>query len=331
MVAQIDTLYVQTSLQKTLIRLLSYTFFEGRPLTTEGRWSNRIVLRFLKSQKKIPSFKTIDKPIFIIGIGRSGTTLLGNLLSIHPDVGFLNEPKALWHIIYPAEDLIGSYCRGPAKYRLTSQDVLENTRYNAHKLFSSYLTFTGTHRFVDKYPENVFRVSFVQSLFPDAKFIFLVRNGWDTSQSINGWSKRHSININTEKHDWWGVNNRKWNLLWDQVISTDRDFSNLISKKQEIENPLDMATLEWILAMKEGIAVMEKFPYSVYMLRYEDLLSFPHNSLKNLLNFCELDASSRLFKYAQQRLEVKTPRHTFSMHPYIFHHFEKMMLSLGYL
>ena len=40
-------------------------------------------------------------PVFIIGCGRSGTTILGKTLSNHPKIKYLNERRDLWHKIYP--------------------------------------------------------------------------------------------------------------------------------------------------------------------------------------------------------------------------------------
>ncbi|MEO1392765.1 MAG: sulfotransferase [Cyanobacteria bacterium J06634_5] len=330
MVAQLDSLYIRTSPYKAAVRLLSYVFFEGRPLTTKGQWINPLVLTLFKIQKKLPQLKRVKKPIFIIGTGRSGTTILGKLLSMHRDVGFLNEPKALWHAIYPAEDLVGSYCRGTAHYRLGDDEASEGVKTVAHKLFGAYLAISTSRRVVDKYPELVFRIPFVQSLFPDAKFIFLVRNGWDTCQSIEGWSERLGVEVNAEQHDWWGADNRKWNLLWEQVISNDDALQGAIPEKGKLENPLDMAALEWIVSMREGLALMRQFPENIQMIRYEDLVASPETSLSKLLDFCELPPDRRFIEYSTQKLRPAPPKKTVSVHPAIRPYFEETMAELGY-
>ncbi len=101
MPAQLDSLYIRTRPTKAVSRLISYALFEGRPLTTRGRWINPLVFALSGTLKTLPQIKKVKKPIFIIGMGRSGTTILGVVMSMHRDVGFLNEPKALWHSIYP--------------------------------------------------------------------------------------------------------------------------------------------------------------------------------------------------------------------------------------
>ena len=116
MIAQLDNLFIRLSKKKTFTRIISYLFYEGRPLTTKGRWINPLVFFWYKIQKILPFSKKVSKPIFIIGTGRSGTTVLGLTLGIHEDVGFLNEPKALWSYLYPKDDIIGSYKKLPGEY-----------------------------------------------------------------------------------------------------------------------------------------------------------------------------------------------------------------------
>ncbi len=330
MIAQLDPLYIRTSPRKTLTRLLSYTLFEGRPLTTQGQWINPLVLALFSLQKRLPQLKKVHKPIFIIGNGRSGTTILGKILSIHKDVGFLNEPKALWHSIYPDEDLVGSYSRSSAQYRLTQDDASANVRKHAHQLFGAYLAAVASKRVVDKYPELIFRIPFVKALFPDAKFVLLIRNGWDTCQSIEGWSQIKGVQSPVENHDWWGADNRKWDLLWNQIISQDKDLTNILSERQNLENPIDMATLEWITTMREGLLCMQEYPDCLYTIRYEDLVSQPHDSLQQLLEFCELPADEQLFSYALQTLSPAKPRDKFEIHPLLQSIFLETMTALGY-
>lgn len=330
MVAQLDSLYIRTSLSKTITRLLSYACFEGRPLTTKGQWVNSLVLPFLAVQKRLPQMKRVYKPIFIVGTGRSGTTVLGTVLSMHRDIGFLNEPKALWHTIHPAEDLVGSYSRGPAKYRLNSSDATPQARRAARRLFGAYLRLTSSRRVLDKYPELIFRVPFVKTLFPDAKFIFLVRNGWDTCQSIKGWSQRLGTEVQAETHDWWGADNRKWNLLWDQVISRSSAIPSASLDRRSLENPLNMAALEWIVSMREGLSMVQKLPHDSYMLRYEDLVESPRRSLAQLSAFCELSPDKRFLDYGARKLKPAPPKHHVNLHPAILPYFEETMVALGY-
>ena len=330
MVAQIDNLYIKTSIGKTLSRLISYGLFEGRPLTTKGQWINPLIFQLFAIAEKLPQLKKIDRPIFVVGTGRSGTTILGVVLSMHEQVGFLNEPKAIWHTIYPQEDLIGSYSQGKARYYLTAEDVTDSAIKTAHRIFGTYLRTVGASRVVDKYPELIFRVPFVKQIFPDAKFIFLVRNGWDTCQSIDGWSKRLGTNVEDDTHDWWGLNNRKWHLLVDLVAAKNPAFQENIKAIKNYSNHIDMAAVEWILTMQEGLKLVEQYPDDIYLLKYEELVAQPRKSLQQLLDFCELPEDKKMYGYAEQTLSSRQNHQEFSLPAEIAPAFATTMTELGY-
>jgi hypothetical protein len=330
MVAQIDSFYIKTRPTKTFSRLLSYALFEGRPVTTKGQWINPLVLSLLSLEKRLPQLKKVEKPIFIIGTGRSGTTILGVVLSMHRDVGFLNEPKALWHKIYSQEDLVGSYSRGVAHYRLEATDVTPEISQAAHRLFGAYLTAVASKRVVDKYPEQVFRLPFVRQIFPDAKFIFLVRNGWDTCKSIKQWSQRLGTQVKHETHDWWGVNDRKWHLLVDLLVAKDPELGQFTDEIKTFTAHSDRSTVEWILTMKEGLHWLKELPDSVYRVNYEDLVTNSQVILKELLDFCELPQDTKMFDYAEQTLNPVTAKQAFPLNPLIVPAFNSMMNALGY-
>ena len=297
---------------------MSYALFEGRPVTTKGRWINPLVFSILKKvTANNNKYKSVKKPIFILGTGRSGTTILGIVLSMHKEVGYLNEPKAMWHLIHPHEDIIGNYSQSPAQYRLTAEDATDDMRRRAAQMFGAYLTTTRSERLVDKYPELIFRVDFVRALFPDARFIFLVRNGWDTCHSIATWSKRLGVHVNGEKHDWWGVEDRKWRLLVEQLVKTDAAFSEIADEVARFERHLDRAAVEWILTMQEGLRLMENSPDCTHLVRFEDLTAKPDETLAALCNFCELPADDAFRAYARQTLHPVPARKPFDIHPKI--------------
>ncbi len=331
MIAQLDKTYIRLRPAKALSRLVSYALFEGRPLTTRGRWGNPFVFSLFSLEKKLSQMKAVHKPVFILGTGRSGSTMLGKILSMHKEIGFLNEPKALWHSILPYEDLIGSYTLGHAFYRLGSQDATDSVKKAAHRLYGSYLTVTRSKRIVDKYPEMIFRTSFVRSIFPDAKFIFLVRNGWDTCRSIAWWSKNFGLLDAGTPIDWWGRANRKWNLLVSQVVSSDPVLSNRLDVIERLTLDTDKAAVEWMVTMREGLKLMDQYQGLLHQVRYEDLVAQPEATLSKLLKFCELENDKSMIEYANNTLKAVKAKSPFELHPALIPIFEETMTSLGYL
>lgn len=330
MVAQIDGDYIRARPGKLYSRLVSYGLFEGRPLTTRGRWINPLVFGLFALEKRLPVMRPVKEPVFILGTGRSGTTILGIVLSMHRDVGFLNEPKALWHSAYGAEDLIGSYSRGPARYRLDETDATPAVVQAMHRLFSAYLLGSGSRRVVDKYPELIFRVPFVRAIFPDAKFLFLARNGWDTCHSIEHWSERLGEQRNGEVHDWWGVDSRKWNLLTEQLVPADEELAPHMDVIRGFKRHTDRAAVEWILTMREGLRLRARHPDCVHTVLYEDLVNRPAEALAALRAFCNLGEDATFDEYARRVLRPAPRKAPCELHPCIRDAFDSTMRMLDY-
>lgn len=253
--------------------------------------------------------KRVDRPVFIVGMGRSGTTLLGRILAAHPSVGFLNEPKAMWHVIRDDEDIIGSYAPPhTGRLYLSAEDADDGASRRAHALFAWYLRVSHSKRVVDKYPELIFRHTFVRSIFPDARFLIAVRSPWSTLRSVAGWSESHA----TDGADWWGVRDQKWNILWTQGVVQRASNSDLLPL--DLANESDdhvRAAVEWIVTMREAITLASMDPLA-QVVRYEDLVRRPRESIREMLRFCELPASSRTEAYADAIVstqESKADRH----------------------
>jgi hypothetical protein len=107
---------------------------------------------------------------FLIGPARSGTTMLGyQTLSRHPDIEYWGEPVYLWR-------------RGHVYNRydnLNEEDLTSGLRDYLRKKFASKLEKSGKKLLVEKTPSNCFRIKYLQSVFPEAKFIYVTRDGRD--------------------------------------------------------------------------------------------------------------------------------------------------------
>ena len=330
MIAQLDSHYIKTRPYKAYSRIISHLLFQGRYVTTGHRWLNNFILAELKLLSHLPQMKAVEKPIFIIGTGRSGSTILGKVLSMHKDIGFLNEPKALWYIVDPKDDVNGHFGKGEAKYRFDQNDVSDRSLEAAHHLFGNYLTLTCSKRVLDKNPEIIFRIHYIKALFPDAKFIFLVRNGWDTIHSIVRWSQENMQFISNEQQDWWGVDRRKWDFMVEQLVSSEPLFANSYTEICKLDRQDDMAAVEWVITMQEGLKYLSGYEDSVYLLRYEMLTSSPVKALQDLCEFCELPEDKTFLNYSKSILTPNLSKSSISLHPAVKNAFIETMLQLGY-
>lgn len=121
-----------------------------------------------------------DRPVFILGIPRSGTSSLFRVLGTHPDLGSLgHEGHDIWRMFHHPRlhawrsDAVEAGEVGVVERRFVP------ARFRAH---------FPHRRFVEKTPENSLRVGYLLDLFPDARFIVIHRDPADTLNSlINGW------------------------------------------------------------------------------------------------------------------------------------------------
>jgi hypothetical protein len=330
MVAQVDGKFVKARPFKLYTRLVSYFLFEGRPLTTRGRWINPFIFGLFKVLSVLPKLAKVDRPIFILGVGRSGTTILGKILALHRHVGYLNEPKALWQAALGDDDVIGSYSDHDGRFRMSGADVTAKKTRIAHKLYAGYQRVAFARRVVDKYPEMIYRRGLVDGIFSDNRMLFLVRSGIDTCQSIEHWSERLSTSTEDESQDWWGRDNRKWRLLLSQVVDLDPALAALRPHIDGLSRHVDMAALEWIATMREGLAALDTDDQALLLVRYEDLVADPAQSLSEMFDYCALEHDPVVIEYAKSELSPPREKPPLELDPVLRPLFNDTMQRLGY-
>jgi len=103
-----------------------------------------------------------NAPILIIGMARSGTTFVSNMLGSHLETCVVSEPHLLWRT--------GNLCF------LNDQEFTINS-FNKNIIRKKILDKTGyIRRLVEKSPINSLRAELVHSVFPDAKIVYLERD-----------------------------------------------------------------------------------------------------------------------------------------------------------
>lgn len=120
-----------------------------------------------------------DTPIFVLGLPRSGTTLVEQILSSHPKVHGAGELNLI-----PREILSLEKDRGN-----TFPYVLENfTGEDVQRMGNWYLAalkgYSGAAHIVDKLPGNFLYVGLIKAMFPKAKIIHCKRRAMDNGVSL---------------------------------------------------------------------------------------------------------------------------------------------------
>lgn len=303
MVAQIDRTYLRYNPSVLWPRLLAYTLFEGRPLTTRGQWLNPAILAGYHVWTRWPGNARLKAPVMLYGQGRSGTTLLGKAMGLHPQLAFLNEPKALWHATVGDDDLIGSYSQRPGRYTKTAYDATPRRAKRTRKAYRAIAALSRRARILDKYPEQIFRDEMVRAIFPDARRIVLLRDPYQTAASVSQWSARNACSST----DWWGQDGRKWHLLCNQVLRHDAGLRSVHARLGGFTRQEDRAALEWLACARRAIVLVNEAPDNLHIVRFEKLCDAPVMTMRQLLKFAGLAQDDRVLTYARDHIAPPKP------------------------
>jgi len=124
------------------------------------------------------------KTAFIIGSPRSGTTILENILNCHPEVAEWYEPYYLWERYFSAG-------KGDA---WDEKEFSNRKSAEIKKEFKIFSEKSNKSIVLDKSPTHAFNIRLINKIFPDAKWIHILRDGRDVTLSIKReWDKRRRM------------------------------------------------------------------------------------------------------------------------------------------
>lgn len=247
----------------------------------------------------------ISKPLFLVGSGRSGTTLLYELLCCHPDLAWFSNYTTKWprlpvlaaaHKMYPwlrdrhlrprfapfptegygLWDHVRSGHPGAPGVPLTEEDASDGEAEFAHRLIAQHLRFQNAVRFINKNTRNVIRMRYLRALFVDAQFVHIIRDP-------------RAVVASTLRVAWWP------DLpIWFQAGETPREWV------QRGNNETRLAAALWRNEVGVALADKEQLePGQYFQLRYEELVDDPLRALRQVAQFAELRWHPRLERQAR--------------------------------
>lgn len=139
------------------------------------------LMQAVPEPRTAPSGDPNDEAIFVLGMPRSGTTLVERIISSHPDVHSAGELQNFGVTLKHA-----SGSRTP--FLLDPDTVTRARGVDWKQLGRRYIASTRpatghTPRFIDKLPHNFLYAGFIASALPNAKIICLRRDPLDTCLS----------------------------------------------------------------------------------------------------------------------------------------------------
>lgn len=132
---------------------------------------------------KMPVAQSVsNRPVFIVGMPRSGTSLVEQILASHPQVFGAGELNDINQFANCMQARLGTMSTYPACLEKVTLDVLEElTRDYIDRLYA--LNASGL-RVTDKMPHNFLHLGMIAMLFPSARIIHIQRDPMDTCLSI---------------------------------------------------------------------------------------------------------------------------------------------------
>jgi tetratricopeptide (TPR) repeat protein len=203
--------------------------------------------------KRLPHTSHQSKrPIFIVGMPRSGTSLTEKILASHSQVFGADELTEIREICVDMPIIIG---KNDAVYPQCIHDL---TQESLDKAALRYLDFideldTETHAHItDKMPQNFNHIGIIAAMFPDSPIIHCKRNALDTClscyfQNFGAAGLEFTYNLEDLGH-YYRLYERVMNH-WHSVLPNriyDLSYDDLVSNPdEEIRKLVDYCGLQW--------------------------------------------------------------------------------------
>lgn len=272
----------------------------------------------------------IDRPIFIVGAFRSGTTILEHIIAEHASVGyfwfltnvfsrapvtgywaarvamalgifdrdrvpFVHNPRLTFTTFSPYEcEWVWSHSKKSLWDErcadLTVGAGFSDPRFERYlfSLIRRHMLIQRATRFMNKNPVNCLRMGYLRKLFPDARFVTIVRDPLDTILSHYRTAARMQRVIYPDARVKRAFQAGLHMDMLTMRVKT-RTYAQTLALDQV--HPLLGIANQWKdlqIAVLESIACEPGLPEQVLSLRYEELVSQPTPILEKVWDFVEL-------------------------------------------
>lgn len=209
-------------------------------------------------------------PIFVVGMPRTGTTLVDRILSSHPEVGSAGELQAM-----PLA--IKQLARTPSRVVIDPDTIATSADIHPAAIGDAYLARAAHHRppdtlrFIDKLPANFLYVGHIARALPNARIVCLRRNPMDT--------------------------------VWSNYKNLFASQSAYYAYSYDL-----MDTARYYVRFDRLMALWERlFPGRVLQLSYEGLVADQEGQTRRLLDHCALEWNEACLAFHRNSAAVATP------------------------
>lgn len=257
-------------------KALSHYITGGQMKRTQLNYAEDEIFRFFADIKaafpadifKNRPFQGIsdDRPLFIVGMPRSGSTLVEQIVSSHKDVYGAGEVKHFAQALHRLRDRFPALSRFPAMVEEMGQKQYEIL---ANGYLEALTRPAGdARRVTDKLLTNYFFVGILHLIFPNAKFINTRRNPVDTC--LSGFTK---------------------------LFKDDMPHSYDLGELGRYYRQYDALMQHWENVLPEG---------TIKVVEYEQVVADTDTSARELIDFIGLDWDDACLAFHKSKRPVKT-------------------------
>jgi tetratricopeptide (TPR) repeat protein len=210
-----------------------------------------------------------EAPIFVVGLPRTGTTLVDRILSSHPEVISAGELNVFAELVKEAVET-------PSNMVMDAMTFEASCGVDLHAVGAAYVKNTaeraqGAKHLVDKMPLNFFYAGLIHRALPNARIISLRRGAMDSCLSN-----------------------------FRQLFSTQYSYYNYtfdLEDTADFYRHYDDLMTHW----------RSTLPKNRFMeIRYEDIVNQQEMQTRRLLDFCDLDWDESCMRFHENTAPVST-------------------------
>jgi hypothetical protein len=214
-------------------------------------------------------------PVIVLGVSRSGTSLLKQMLNHHSEVAipsesyFIPQLRDRYRRLPNTELLLADLmcCFRVREWGIGLADLQRHVPDNAgfseviQEVYRSYAEAHGKHRFGDKTPLYMQHLDLLEQVFPGAQYVHIVRDGRNAALSYECMPYRSRFNLLYPR----GISD--FAFCWRREILSARRFGSTVAAGRYFE------------------------------VRYESLVTEPEARLREVCSFLGLRFESAMLEY----------------------------------
>lgn len=229
-----------------------------------------------------------DPPGFIIGCGRSGTTILGSILEQHPSICYLFEPYHLWAAVDPRTDATNLYEQVEPRMLMDASFADDAARLRFARTILRAGLDSGRAVLIEKTPHNTLRLDYIEALAPGSRHAHIVRDGVAVARSIERLASTNTYRMAHRPHynQWWGNHGVKWSALARDGARAGY-FPDEIAR---LTTHAQRGAYEWLVSLLEIDRHRAMLGERLCELTHAQLLAEPRATLTTLVAHFGLDA-----------------------------------------